>query len=54
MGISLAWVGVQAVAADEVLATLGVTGTGLVGRYYDFPMAGLAIPNNWYLLAAKS
>jgi hypothetical protein len=54
MGISLAWVGVQAMTAGDVQSTIGLTDTGLSGHYYDFPIVGLAIPNNWYLLAAKS
>jgi hypothetical protein len=53
MGVSLAWVGVQAMSAAEVQATLGLTDTGSTGNYYDFPMGGVVIPNNWYLLAAK-
>jgi hypothetical protein len=53
MGVSLAWVGVQATTAEDVQAMLGLTDAGSTGHYYDFPIVGLAIPNDWYLLAAK-
>ena len=53
MGVSLAWLGIQTTAAEEVQARLGVSETGESGDYYDFPMAGLMLANHWYLLTAK-
>jgi hypothetical protein len=53
MGVSLAWVGIQATTAEQIHATLGLTETGSSGLFYDFPIAGLALSNGWYLLAAK-
>ena len=53
MGVSLSWVGIQAMSADEVHAKLGLTGTGAIGDFYDFPLGGLMLPSGWYLLAAK-
>jgi len=52
MGVSLSWLGVETTAA-EVYARLGVSETGESGDYDDFPMAGLMLANNWYLLTAK-
>jgi hypothetical protein len=53
VGVSLAWIGIQAMTAKEVDATLGLTETGSHGIFYEFPIAGLALPNGWYLLTAK-
>jgi len=53
MGVSLAWIGVQAMAAKDVQAALGLVETGASGGFYDFPIAGVALSNGYYLLTAK-
>lgn len=39
--------------AKDVQAALGLVETGASGGFYDFPIAGVALSNGWYLLAAK-
>jgi hypothetical protein len=53
MGVSLSWIGIQTAIPGEVHAKLGLSETGASGDYYDFQMAGLVLPTNWYLLTAK-
>src|SRR5262249_47054356 len=53
MGVSLTWIGVHAVTADHARAVLGLAATESMGDFHEFPMADLALPNNWYLLTAK-
>jgi len=52
MGVSLAWIGVQAMAAKDVQGALGLVETGASGSLYDFPIAGMALSNGCYLLTA--
>jgi hypothetical protein len=53
MGVSLSWIGVETLDADELHAKLGVSRTSAAGHFYDFPMAGLLIAGNRCLLTAK-
>ena len=53
MGVSLSWIAAQSTTADEFYRKLSLSETGARGDYYDFPMAGLMLPNGWYLLTAK-
>jgi hypothetical protein len=53
MGVSLSWIGVEGTPPSEVLMKLGLSETGMAGGYYNFPIAGLALPTGWYLLTAK-
>jgi hypothetical protein len=53
MGVSMSWIGVQAMTADELHAKLGLSETEASGKYFDFSIAGLMLPNNWYLLTAE-
>ena len=54
MGISLAWIGVQARTPNDVQEMLGLTETGASGEFFDFAIAGIVLPNDWYLLTALS
>jgi hypothetical protein len=47
MGLSLAWIGVQGAAANNVLEALGLSETGLSGEFYRFPIAAAALANGW-------
>jgi hypothetical protein len=53
MGVSLSWIGVYAMAASELYTKLGLAETGQNGDYYDFPIAGVMLSTNWFLLTAK-
>lgn len=52
MGISLAWVAVEALSVDETLRRLSLSQTG---KDCDFPFNGVsshALPGGWFLVAA--
>jgi hypothetical protein len=53
MGYSLAWVGLENALAAELYAERAVVESGARGHFYAFPIAGLALPNKWYVLTAK-
>jgi len=53
MGVSLAWIGVKASAADDLYAQLGVSETGASGEFYGFKLAGSKAPGGWHLVTAR-
>jgi len=53
MGVSLAWVGVQATSAHDIHAILGLTEAGPSGHFLDFALSGFALASGWHLIVAK-
>jgi hypothetical protein len=52
MGISLSWVAVEALPADDALSRLGLMRTGKPCTYPFKGAASLVLPNHWFLVAA--
>ncbi|MDO9198493.1 hypothetical protein [Rhodoferax sp.] len=52
MGISLSWVAVEALPADDALSRLSLARTAKSCAYPFKGVAGHALPNNWFLVAA--
>jgi hypothetical protein len=53
MGYSLAWTAVEQTSA-AVLAQLGLAESDVRGDFYGFPLAGMTLPNGWYIVTAKA
>jgi hypothetical protein len=52
LGISLAWVAIEAAAPEDIRPLLGLAETGSGGNFYSFPIADISLANGWYLLTA--
>lgn len=52
MGISLSWVAVEELPADDALSWLALSKTAKSCAHPFKGVAGHALPNNWYLVAA--
>ena len=53
MGYSISWLAAQGKSPEAIRQSLGVQGTGKFGQYADFPIIGVMLPSNWYLLVAQ-
>lgn len=52
MGYSLSLLGMQTAESDSALAASGFARTGEKAEYARKPLAGYALPGNWYLVVA--
>lgn len=53
MGLSLAWVAVEALSADDALSRLLLTETNKACSFPFIGIASLSLPNDWFMIAAS-